>query len=344
MPKPRSLVFLVGLLFCFVLCPSLHADTINGTVKDPSSAVVAGARLEITGEGLAQPIVLTSDDTGKFTSPNLNPGKYSVRVTKDGFDPFVTQIELKGSLNLDLTLKIAEQVTSVNVNDKSLAFANSDSAYRQLRELDLGASFVCEKYVFNMDVGSFELKSGTLTFLKQVNGMITGAIFVGQGHFTLKPVTESDTREMEHRSGHPTAEEEFTEGVFRFSGRIYQQLVAALTTKVDTPAQAASVFQHWRSKMRHRHEIPESFTQAVLEDENIDNVDADVLATLYNPKHPQFFNAYMTGSPHKDLRFFVRLRVGAIPQIDSPEEVGLINYSGGGMDDGIGTQAISLAS
>ncbi len=79
----------------------------------------------------------------------------------------------------------------------------------------------------------------------------------------------------------------------------------------------------------------EGYTQALLENESIDNVDADVLAAVYNPAHPPFFNAYMRGSPHKDLRFFVRERVGALPQMDSPEEVALVNLSGADMDDGI---------
>jgi Carboxypeptidase regulatory-like domain len=173
MPRPSSLVLFVGLLFCLALCPSLRADTIAGTVKDPSSAVVVAAHIEITGEGLVQPIVLTSDEAGKFTAPNLNSGKCSVRVTKDGFEPLVSQIDLRRTSILELTLKIAEQVTSVNVSDKNFAFANSDSAYRQLRDVGFGDSYVCENFVFNMDVGSFQLKSGTLTFLKPVNGMIT---------------------------------------------------------------------------------------------------------------------------------------------------------------------------
>ena len=41
------------------------------------------------------------------------------------------------------------------------------------------------------------------------------------------------------------------------------------------------------------------------------------------------------GRRHKDLRFFVRTRVGAVPQLDSPEEVALINYDPEGMDDGV---------
>ena len=56
------------LLLCLVLPVCLHAANITGTVKDPSGAVIPGARLEITGEGIAQPIVLVSDGLGKFVT------------------------------------------------------------------------------------------------------------------------------------------------------------------------------------------------------------------------------------------------------------------------------------
>jgi len=67
----------------------------------------------------------------------------------------------------------------------------------------------------------------------------------------------------------------------------------------------------------------------------MDNVDADLLAAVYNRDHPRFINAYIRGKKHKDLRFFVRARVGAIPQLDSPEEVAVINYDPEGMEDGV---------
>jgi len=67
----------------------------------------------------------------------------------------------------------------------------------------------------------------------------------------------------------------------------------------------------------------------------MDNADADLLAAVYNGSHPEFFNAYLRGKRHKDLRFFVRTRVGALPQLDSPEEVALINFDPLGMDDGV---------
>jgi hypothetical protein len=322
-------------LLCLVPATRLRADTISGTVKDPSGAVVTGARIEITGGNLSQPLVLASDDSGKFAAPNLNAGKYSIRVAKGGFDDLVTTVDLHGTADLPLSLTITAQQTRVTVTEKSTAFANSDPAYRELRDAGLGDTFRCENFTLPVDVGTFELKSGTITLLALVNKFETGAVFVGQGHFTLKPLTTLDTSEMVRRTGSPAAEEDFTEVIFRFTPDQFPQFAAALGPKENTPAEAATALQHCKDKLRHRHELPEGLTQAFLESESIDNVDADVLAAIYNPKHPPFFNAYMHGTPHKDLRFFVRTRVGAIPQIDSPEEVALVNCNGGGMDDGI---------
>ena len=195
-----ALLALVGL----ALAPGLRADTLSGTIKDPSGAVVGGAQIEISGAGLAEPLILKSDDSGEFTAPNLSPGKYSVRVTKEGFNEIVTTVDLRGTAELDLKLTLAEQQTSINVTEKSLAFANSDATYRQLRDIGLGPSYRCENLHFTMDVGSFDLKSGTITFLNAINQAVTGAIFVGSGHFTLKPVVHVDEQELSRRAGSAT--------------------------------------------------------------------------------------------------------------------------------------------
>src|SRR5258706_8722919 len=186
-----------------------------------------------------------------------------------------------------------------------------------------------------LDVGAFVFKSGTITFLAPVNGMETGAVFLGQGHFTLKPVMPLDTQEMIRRSGSEIAEEDFTEIVFRFSSTLAAQFSKIKNNPVEAAGSADGVFEKWRSKMRRRREVPEGFTDAILQSDTMDNVDPAVLAAVYYPKHPCIINAYMTGAPHKDLRYFIRARTGAIPQLDSPEEVALINCNGEGMDDGI---------
>ena len=96
-PLTRNRVFSPGLIRVFALeamraatcafvlaalCGGLRADTISGTVKDPSGAFVAGAKVEITGENLPQPLVLVTDANGRFIAANLSAGKYSVRVSK----------------------------------------------------------------------------------------------------------------------------------------------------------------------------------------------------------------------------------------------------------------------
>jgi hypothetical protein len=334
--RPSQVFFAAILLLLGLgLGTNLRADTFSGTVKDPSGLPVAGAKVEISGENLVQPVTLTTDESGKFVAPELKPGKYNLRVTKDGFQTLTAPAEVRGTLDVSLTLSIAEQQTTVTVTGRISGYANSDSFYRQLRDIKLGSSYHCDNFTLPLDVGTFEFKSGTITFLAPVNGMETGAIFLGQGHFTLKPVLALDTQEMIRRSGHEIAEEDFTEVVFRFSGSMAAQFSKIKNSPVATPGAADGVFEQWKSKVRHRREVPDGFTDGILQDETMDNVDADVLSAVYNPKHPGFINAYMTGTPHKDLRYFIRARTGAIPQLGSPEEVGLINCSGSGMDDGI---------
>jgi len=170
----KELPFIPGLrLISFLLLSVLllsmpfvvRADTITGTVKDPSGGVVPGARIEITGDGISQPIIFTTDESGKFAAMDLKPGQYSVRVTKDGFEPLVSAVELHGTFDLQLKLVIAEQITSVTVSEKSLAFANSDSAYRQLRGIGFGDTFVARTTNSTWMSETSELKTGTLTFL-----------------------------------------------------------------------------------------------------------------------------------------------------------------------------------
>ena len=323
------------LLVCLMAPVWLHADTISGTVQDPSGAVIAGARIEITGGDLTQPIVLSSDGLGKFTSPDLKPGTYSLRLTREGFEPLVQTVVLPGAGPLQLTLSIATQQEVISVPGKSLAFANSDPVYRQLRTIGLGQTFRFDNFTLTCDAATFNFQKGTLTFFSPVNGVVTGAIFIGEGHFNLKPVISLDARELKRRTGAGEVNEDFTEVVFRFTADARLKFLPGVGEQTEASAEAATVLSHWREKVRQRHEQAFSFTQFLLQGETMDNVDADILAAVYNHAHPEFINAYLRGKKHKDLRFFVRNRVGALPQLDSPEEVALINFDPESLDDGV---------
>lgn len=132
----------VAILVLWWMVPAwLYSQTISGTIQDSSGALIAGARIEISGGDLLQPLVLSSDALGKFASPDLKPGTYSVRVTGDGFEPLIKTLDLHGPLQLQLTLTIAKEKVTISVAGKSLAFANSDPVYRQLRQIGLGQTF-----------------------------------------------------------------------------------------------------------------------------------------------------------------------------------------------------------
>jgi hypothetical protein len=330
-----SLPKLALLMLCVASPALLHAETISGTVLDPSGAVIVGARIEISGGDLSQPIIFSSDARGRFVSPDLKPGNYSLRVTREGFEPLVKTVELHGTAELELKLAIAKQREEVIVSGKGRAYANTDPIYRQLRNVGLGDTFRLDDFTVHLDAATFHFQKGTLTLLNPVNGIVTGAIFIGEGHLNVKPTTTLDAAELKRRSGGAEFDEDFTEVVLRFTGDEQQKFVPGMKEKVETPGDAAGAFDHWKDKVRKTREVAQGFTEYLLHGETMDNVDADLLAAVYNPGHPPFVNAYIHGRKHKDMRFFMRTRVGALPQLDSPEEVALINYDQGAMDDGV---------
>ena len=142
------------------------------------------------------------------------------------------KLDLRGSVPLQITLVIARQQFQVSVPGQSLKFANSDPVYRQLRELGLGRTFRFDNFTVPCDAGTFQFRKGTLTMLDPVNGVVTGAIFIGEGHFNLKPVTPIDARDLSRRTGAAEVDEDFTEVVFRFTGEGRMKFLPGLGDRI----------------------------------------------------------------------------------------------------------------
>src|SRR5690242_9923969 len=64
---------------------NLSSGTIQGTVTDPSGAVVPGAKVTITNNGTGQTQTLNTNGSGLYSAGSLQPGSYTVEVTKQGF-------------------------------------------------------------------------------------------------------------------------------------------------------------------------------------------------------------------------------------------------------------------
>ena len=122
--RPCGLLVTVSLVMFFAVTPSLNAQfttTIEGQVRDQSSAGVPGAEVRV--ENVATGIVRTvkTSNEGYYRVTALPPGTFTLRVTAQGFDTLVQEnIVLQGdqTKTVNLELKIGTSTTQVTVTSE----------------------------------------------------------------------------------------------------------------------------------------------------------------------------------------------------------------------------------
>ena len=98
------------------------------------------------------------------------------------------------------------------------AAPGGDSTYQQLRRSLLSdVTLAVHDFVLKRDAGTFTLKSGTFSLLAPVNGKVTGAVFLGDGSFTLVPPSAAEQKSLSLLTREPRLEENFNELVLRFT-------------------------------------------------------------------------------------------------------------------------------
>jgi len=101
---------------------------INGTVTDPSGAVVAGASVKVTNSGTSVARTTTTTSDGQYSFQDLPLGTYSIAVTASGF-PVTTvdkiEVTAGSAYTLPVKLSIAKQTTTVEVSAAALTLATT---------------------------------------------------------------------------------------------------------------------------------------------------------------------------------------------------------------------------
>ena len=313
----------LALLFC--LANLLTAATLRIRVQDPSGAAISGAAISIrlpqSPDTTAQ---ATSGPDGTASLPNIKPGTYSLTVSKASFETAEQPIGVPSDEPLDvrITLRIATQQTSVEVSGKASKFANSDPNYRALRTAQPQGTFHVENLEITRDVGKFTFRSGDFSFAPPVLGKTVLAVFTGDGSFHLTPHTQVDRNYLNMISGAPEVEEKFRSIVLAFTDDT-DTAIRAVATARDATASTASAYHEFRQRVRRRGDNARSLTEYLFGGEQIPNIDADLLMELYSPSRHSF-QAFIHGQKHGDLRFILN-DSGALPDLPSPEEVGLLN-------------------
>src|SRR5689334_17882815 len=123
---PRFQFFAATLILTLLIVPAvvgqsqITTGTIQGTVEDANGAVVPGANVEIKNLDTNQTRTLTTDDNGRFVAPQLQPGRYSVTVSKQGFNtPEIPSAVLTVGQTLQLKFPLAVSDVAAKVTIES---------------------------------------------------------------------------------------------------------------------------------------------------------------------------------------------------------------------------------
>ncbi|MGB7583973.1 MAG: carboxypeptidase regulatory-like domain-containing protein [Terriglobales bacterium] len=99
---------------------TVSQGSIQGTITDPSGAVIGGAKITITHKETGQVITTNSTNSGTFNSGGLIPGDYVLRVEAKGFRTaeknYAVQVGVTSSGNIKLEVGEASQVVEVQAN------------------------------------------------------------------------------------------------------------------------------------------------------------------------------------------------------------------------------------
>ena len=328
----RTSDFARALALAGLLSHVAAAATIQGMVKDQTGAAITGAAVELREvPGPGSPKTARSDSSGAFRFNNLAGTHYRVRVTQPGFKSYESDvnIELGKDVSLEVALAIAETIESINVAGGRRQVM--DAVYRALRDAGLEDAYLVENLVLKRDAGVLTFKKGVIAFTAPQMGRDTVAVFNGEGQFDFDPPLGIEKKQLHNLTRKDQIQEPFDRAVFYFTDDTGKE-VRGKAAKQPGDARLAGQLQDFRKRMRGGAEKIRSLTEA-LAMESAGNLEADLLADLYNPSAPGFFSAYLHGRKYSDLRFAVRPR--SVFASLAPEEVAVVNVDPDTEQEGI---------
>jgi hypothetical protein len=126
---------ILGLVF-LLADPAAHGQSgnsgsIEGAVKDPSGATIAGATVEITNpvSGYQRSATTGPDGAFRFTNVPFNP--YHLVATAGGFAPYTQDVDVRSSVaaTVQISLKVGAAETSVTVEANGGDLVENDSTF-----------------------------------------------------------------------------------------------------------------------------------------------------------------------------------------------------------------------
>jgi hypothetical protein len=143
----RGFAAILLLLVTFVIVGAQESrGSLNGTVSDPNGAALPGATVEVRNVETNVANSATTNEEGAYSFPFLNPGKYTLTVTSQGFANAVREnieIRVAERITLDVPMSVTgvgETVTTVAtapVLETGSVSTGTTVTQRQIQELPL---------------------------------------------------------------------------------------------------------------------------------------------------------------------------------------------------------------
>ena len=134
------------------------------------------------------------------------------------------------------------QVTTAPIVPKGAARpANADGVYLALRSaLPAGDGVQVKDFTLNRQGGTFHFAQGNFFFYAPVNGKVTGAVFVGSGHFDLAPAEAREQQSLALLNKTGVMAQDFTTLVLRFTDGTAEEIRKASTVSAGAATKQAS--------------------------------------------------------------------------------------------------------
>jgi hypothetical protein len=137
--KSGSLRALLLCLSVLLFASTVQAQTsgagnIQGTVTDPTGALVPNASVKLVESSTQVTLTTKTSSGGAYAFPNINVGIYSVTVTVPGFQTYISTgnvLEIGSSIAVNAKMAVGSTDVKVEVRAEGMALQTEDASFKQ---------------------------------------------------------------------------------------------------------------------------------------------------------------------------------------------------------------------
>jgi hypothetical protein len=110
------------------------AGSIQGTVTDPSGALISNALVKLVESSTQVTLTTKTSSGGAYAFPNINVGTYSVTVTAPGFETYTSTgnvLEVGSSIAINAKMTVGSTDVKVEVRSEGTALQTEDASFKQ---------------------------------------------------------------------------------------------------------------------------------------------------------------------------------------------------------------------